>query len=52
MDEVDRLDPENANAWNCKIAGDTKTAEYDQAIYDTAVKQRDARLLSHIMMKA
>ncbi len=51
-DEVDLLDPGNADAWNCKIAGDTKKSEYDQAICDTAVKQRDARLLSHFMTKA
>ena len=51
MDEVDLLDPASADAWNSKIASDTKASEFDQDIYDMAVKQRDARLLSHFMSK-
>ncbi len=51
LDEAALLDPASADAWNSKIASDTKSSEFDQEEYDTAVKQRDARLLSHFMSK-
>ena len=50
--QADLLDPGSAGAWNCKLASDTKKSEFYQEIYDTAVKQRDARLLSYFMTKA
>ncbi len=51
MDEVDLLDPASADAWNSKIASDTTVSAFDQDVYDTAVKQREAHLLSHFMSK-